>query len=821
MRSRHSQSPPRPRTLEKDLAAIGLIILAFLLFTSLVRAHQEAGPLLAFLSGVLTALLGIGAWIVPLACLAAGVLLGMTRPKPVARPPMAGGAVVYVVFLAMVHLAAGPGDRPLSAETVRMAGGYLGGMIAWALARTLGDVGAYIVLVGAALAGVLLLAQTSWGEFLTGLGEAVIALARGIAVGFARLAPRRLGARRQKVTPPGAIAGKQRRAAATQSGHAEAPRPPSVLHDEDDLLEATDSTAPLVADAAEVSQAEGGLSPAAVSPAASADAEQADGSGPAGGPEGARAGDRRSAAPATQPRLLDVPERPKPQWRLPEVEILSPHPDDKATPADAAEIKEKIRVLERTLLNFGIPARVRNYEYGPTLTRFEVELEPGIRVSKVTQLQGDLAMALAVGRIRIEAPIPGKRAIGIEVPNAVRRIVSLRSVVEEPEFQRHPSLLAVALGRDVAGRPVVVDLENMPHLLVAGQTGSGKSVCLHTMIVSLLMRATPDTLRLVLIDPKRVEMTRYDGIPHLYAPVVYTLREAADVLRKTIREMQRRYDKFAVAGVANIAEYNDEVAGTRDEDGKLIEPLPRLVVVIDELADLMIQARAEFEQSICRLAQLARATGIHVVIATQRPSVNVITGHIKANFPARIAMRLPAQHDSRTILDCVGADRLMGNGDMLLMTSELSKPLRVQGAYVDRADVERLAAFFQEQGEPEFAIVPEVAEEEGAEAAGETDVGDELFEAAVRYVVAEQEASVSMLQRRFKVGYARAGRLVDLMERKGIVGPHEGSRPRRVLIGAHNVEQVLAGLRNARPPQEASEAAREMDTPAPSSQPAV
>ncbi|MCX7600189.1 MAG: DNA translocase FtsK [Armatimonadetes bacterium] len=820
MRSKRPQPSPRPRTLERDLAAIGLIILGLLLFTSLVNAHREAGPLLAFLSGALTAMLGIGAWAVPLACLVAGVMLGMTQPRSLARQPLTGGVIVYVIFLAMVHLAAGPGDRPLSADTVRLAGGYLGGALAWLLARTLGDVGAYIVLVGAALAGVLLLAQTSWSEFLAGLGEAVITLGRSILAGFARLAPRRPPSRRPK-TPAGAKPAIQHRPPTPVSSAAHSPRPPSVLHDEDEILTAPGERRSPDSESSDSSEASGGQDSDDAATEADTSTEQTAGPEQVAAQHGAPAAVAHAAAATPrQPRLLDVADRPKPQWRLPDVEVLSPHPDDRATPADAAEIKEKIRVLERTLLNFGIPARVRNYEYGPTLTRFEVELEPGIRVSKVTQLQGDLAMALAVGRIRIEAPIPGKRAIGIEVPNAVRRIVSLRSVVEEPEFQEHPSLLAVALGRDVAGRPVVVDLENMPHLLVAGQTGSGKSVCLHTLIVSLLMRATPDTLRLVLIDPKRVEMTRYDGIPHLYAPVVYTLREAADVLRKTIREMQRRYDKFAVAGVANIAEYNEEVAGTTDEDGKVIEPLPRVVVVIDELADLMIQARAEFEQSICRLAQLARATGIHVVIATQRPSVNVITGHIKANFPARIALRLPAQHDSRTILDCVGADRLLGNGDMLLMTSELSKPLRVQGAYVDRADVERLAAFFQDQGEPEFAIVPEVAEEEGAEAPGETEVGDELFEAAVRYVVAEQEASVSMLQRRFKVGYARAGRLVDLMERRGIVGPHEGSRPRRVLIGPHNVEQVLAGLRSGRRSDEA-DTSSEAEAPTPSNQPAL
>jgi S-DNA-T family DNA segregation ATPase FtsK/SpoIIIE len=485
---------------------------------------------------------------------------------------------------------------------------------------------------------------------------------------------------------------------------------------------------------------------------------------------------------------------------LPPVHLLNFHPHDRITARDTATIEEQIVTIEETLLNFGIPARVVDYQHGPTLTRFEVELDPGIRVSKVTQLQRELAMALAAGgSLRIEAPIPSKRTVGIEVPNRDRRIVSLRSVIECAEFQEHPSLLAVALGKDVAGSPVIVDLEPMPHLLVAGQTGSGKSVCLHTIILSLVMRATPDQLRLVIIDPKHVEMTRYDAIPHLFCPVVYTLRESADILRKCIREMQRRYDKFAVAGVSNIREYNAEIAEGETGNGLDCEPLPHIVVIIDELADLMTRARAEFEQSICQLARLARATGIHIVAATQRPSVNVITGHIKANFAARIALRLPASHDSRTILDSVGADKLLGNGDMLLLTSELSKPVRVQGAYVDRPDAERVARFLQEQGEPEFVIVPDfvAGEEESGEASEDVEVGDELFASAVRYVVTEQEASVSMLQRRFKIGYARAGRLIDLMERRGIVGPHEGSRPRRVLVGAHNVDQVLAGVGSA------------------------
>ncbi len=799
MRSR--SQPPPPRTLERDLVAIGLMILAFLLLASLLNSHRESGPALQFAATLLLASFGVGAWAVPLLCLAFAVFIGMDRAPRVPRGQMAGAMLVFSVFLALVHLAALSGRWPIDSRQVTQAGGYFGASMAWALTRVLGEVGAYILLVGMALAGVLMVARTSWAEFLGGLGEAVLGLFRALGRGFANLKPHHEHGERPKA-PAKEKRPKKERTVERLPDPATAPygvRPPSVIFSEDEQLgdPPTDFATP----------EPGVRRRSALDDAyAAASAEPVD-VDPGPGVEPAVASHAPEVVPETRqfPNMRPRRKNPQPEpsrWSLPKPDLLTSYPDDEPKAEDRADIDEKIRILEQTLLNFGIPNRVTTYQHGPTITRFEVEIEPGIRVSKVTQLQGDIAMALAVGKVRIE---PGKRAVGIEVPNSVRRIVSLRSCTAADEFGATTYPLAIALGKDVAGRPVVVDLESMPHLLVAGQTGSGKSVCLHTIIISLLMRTTPDQLRLVLVDPKRVEMTRYDGIPHLYAPVVYTVREAADVLRKTIREMQRRYDRFAVNGVGNITEYNAEIAGVEDEAGEVPERMPHIVVIIDELADLMIQARAEFEQSICRLAQLARATGIHVVVATQRPSVNVITGHIKANFPARVAMRLPASHDSRTILDSVGADRLLGHGDMLLMNSELSRPQRIQGAYVERADVERLSDFLRDQGEPEFRIIPEVSEEEGGGDSGDAEVGDELFDAAVRYVVSEQEASVSMLQRRFKVGYARAGRLVDLMERRGIVGPHEGSRPRRVMVGAHNVSTVLQNVLGARHGMEADD----------------
>ncbi len=410
---------------------------------------------------------------------------------------------------------------------------------------------------------------------------------------------------------------------------------------------------------------------------------------------------------------------------------------------------------------------------GPVVTRYEMALAPGIKLSRVVSLADDLALALASTGVRIEAPVPGKPVVGVEVPNGHVEPVTLREVLESPAFSRSPAPLALALGRDVAGEPVVADLERLIHLLIAGATGSGKSVCLASIIMSLLFRLTPDQLRLLLIDPKRVELTVYDGIPHLLAPVVTEVKQAALALRWAVAEMESRYQELARRGARHLAAYNQLAA-----QGHVEAPLPYVVVVIDELADLMMVAPAEVEDSICRLAQMARAAGIHLVIATQRPSTDVITGLIKANIPSRLAFAVSSQVDSRTILDMGGAERLLGRGDMLYHPLGEPKPIRAQGCLVTERDVDQVVRFWKEQGSADYRV--DVFEEASQQTEPQSQE-DDLFDEAVQLVSEVGQASVSLLQRRFRIGYARAARLIDLMEQRGIVGPYQGSRPRDVL----------------------------------------
>nr|WP_051275845.1 DNA translocase FtsK [Desulfovirgula thermocuniculi] len=473
-------------------------------------------------------------------------------------------------------------------------------------------------------------------------------------------------------------------------------------------------------------------------------------------------------------------------YRLPPVTLLAkPRPrDDQVL---EKEIAEKKQILEETLASFHIPARVVQVTVGPAITRYEIQPPAGVKVSRIVGLADDLALAMAAPDVRIEAPIPGKAAVGIEVPNREVATVGLRELLESREFTESPSPLTVALGRDIAGTPVVADLTQMPHLLIAGATGSGKSVCINTIIASILFKATPDEVKFLMIDPKMVELTTYNGIPHLVSPVVTSAKKAAGVLHWAVKEMERRYELFARAGVREIRRYN-EVCRRAAED--TLAPLPYLVIIIDELADLMMVAPANVEDSICRLAQMARAAGIHLVVATQRPSVDVITGLIKANIPSRISFAVSSQMDSRTILDMGGAERLLGRGDMLFFPVGAPKPLRVQGAYLSEQEVERLTAFIREQAEPVYdqRVLEEPEVEEERESWEEE---DELLPQAVRVLIESGCASISMLQRRLHIGYARAARLIDIMERRGIVGKHEGSKPRAILITMEQYQQMF------------------------------
>ncbi|WP_202077204.1 DNA translocase FtsK 4TM domain-containing protein [Caldalkalibacillus salinus] len=438
--------------------------------------------------------------------------------------------------------------------------------------------------------------------------------------------------------------------------------------------------------------------------------------------------------------------------------------------------------LEQTLQSFGVNVKVTNVHRGPAVTRYEVLPDVGVKVSRIVSLTDDIALALAAKGIRLEAPIPGKSAIGIEVPNEDVSMVTLREVLESSQYHESPSKLTIALGRDISGEPIVAHLNKMPHLLVAGATGSGKSVCINGIISSVLYKAKPQEVKLMLIDPKMVELNTYNGIPHLLTPVVTDTRKAAVALKKVVGEMERRYDQFSQMGTRDIERYNEVIQKQNAKNPENKQPLlPYIVVIVDELADLMMVAPGDVEDAICRLAQMARAAGIHLIIATQRPSVDVITGVIKANIPSRIAFGVSSQADSRTILDMGGAEKLLGRGDMLFMPVGASKPMRVQGAFLSDEEVDEIVSYCigQQKAEYHEEMTPSESEEKNNDP---SEIEDDLYQDAVDLVVNQGTASVSMLQRRFRIGYTRAARLIDAMEAKGVVGPYEGSKPREVLL---------------------------------------
>jgi S-DNA-T family DNA segregation ATPase FtsK/SpoIIIE len=497
-------------------------------------------------------------------------------------------------------------------------------------------------------------------------------------------------------------------------------------------------------------------------------------------------------APRSAPVVRVVAEAeddlPEIEWKLPSTALLDTVTARRERMAD--EIKRNVKIIESTLQTFGVECKVVGVNPGPAVTQFEVQPGPGVQVKRITALQNDLSLALAAAPLRIEAPIPGKSAVGIEVPNKSASLVTIREVIETAAFREGTNLLALGLGNDVSGQSIVADLTRMPHLLIAGATGQGKSVCINALITSLLFQVTPDHLRLLLIDPKRVELTGYNGLPHLALPVLVESHQAAAALRWAVAEMDRRYKLFSAESVRNIAGYNTKATQ------KLARPLPYIVIVIDELADLMMVAAGEIEELICRIAQLARAVGIHLIIATQRPSTDIITGLIKANIPSRIAFAVGSQVDSRVILDTGGAEKLLGRGDMLYQPVDAGKPTRIQGAFVSDPEVEGVVNFWKSQGEPRFM---EEILEEGAHAGWEGERREErkldpLFARSARAVAAEGAASVSLVQRKFNVGYSRAGRIVDQLAEHRVVGGYQGSKSREVLMTLPDVDELLERL---------------------------
>ena len=487
-------------------------------------------------------------------------------------------------------------------------------------------------------------------------------------------------------------------------------------------------------------------------------------------------------------------------YEYPPIELLG-KPAKKALKGGAKALTDTATKLQKTLYSFGVSAKVENVSVGPAITRYELKPAEGVRVSKIANLADDIALNLAAETIRIEAPIPGKQAVGIEVPNKEKEAVHLREVLESEEFQNNKSKLTVALGKDVAGNIQLADIAKMPHVLIAGSTGSGKSVCINTIISSIIYNAKPSEVKLVMVDPKVVELSVYNGIPHLLIPVVTDPKKAAGALAWAVQEMDDRYNKFAQKGVRDLKGYNKAI---EKEEG--VGKLPQIVIIVDELADLMMVAAKDVEEAICRLAQKARAAGMHLVIATQRPSVDVITGLIKANIPSRIAFAVSSQVDSRTILDSVGAEKLLGKGDMLFFPAGAPKPVRVQGAFVSDEEVEKIVDFVKQNGTATYSedILESIeknnkTDKEIAQEADQDDETDPFLMDAIETVVETGQASTSFIQRRFKVGYARAGRILDQMEDRGIISGYQGSKPREVLMSKERLEELKMGTNTSLP----------------------
>ena len=485
------------------------------------------------------------------------------------------------------------------------------------------------------------------------------------------------------------------------------------------------------------------------------------------------------------------------EYKLPPVDILK-YAAKKSQRDVNDELRNNAELLIDTLHSFGVEAKITDISRGPTVTRYELKPDKGVRISKITNLSDDIALNLAATHVRIEAPIPGKAAVGIEVPNTVKNVVSMRELIDSDEFRAQKSTLSSALGKDIAGKTIFCDVEKMPHLLIAGTTGSGKSVCVNSIIVSILYRAKPDQVKFIMIDPKKVEFMKYENIPHLLVPVVTDPRKASGALGWAVSEMLKRYQAFSDTGVRNIEGYNAFVKKHKD-----MEPMPRVVICIDELADLMMAAPKEVEDSICRLAQMARAAGMHLVIATQRPSVDVVTGLIKANISSRIALKVSSQIDSRTILDTGGAEKLLGYGDMLYAPISESKPLRVQGGFISDGEVEDLCEFIKSQGESQYSeeiekeIESKAAQEKSASSPFKDDDEpaddlDPLFEKAVEVILENQRASTSFLERKLGVGYSRGSKIMDQVEEKGIIGPQDGAKPREIRITMQQWIQMKA-----------------------------
>ncbi|MEM9608900.1 MAG: DNA translocase FtsK [Actinomycetota bacterium] len=749
---RGSKSAPKP-SLASGLAGrrheiIGLLLICIGVIAVLGIARNAAGPVGRGLDTALGVVLGQLRVVLPLAGAGLGLALLLERDDDQrADRLLAGGLLLVLGIAAGLHLLSGPDEIGGTAEELSDGGGIVGAVLGEPLDRLLAA-GAWVVVVLVGAFGLVVLADRPIREVLVGVWGAVSGAARWTSDQLLRLA----------------------------SLDGDEPEP-----------------APKVA--------------AAPAPEPIAEPEPE----PVPEPEPPKAPKVDLSQPITAEQIpLDLDERPaRGDWKLPPLSVLGRSADEAV---DEAAVVAGARTLQEALASHGVDTRVVGMTVGPTVTRYELELAPGVKVARVTSLNKDIAYAMASPDVRILAPIPGRSAIGVEVPNKKRQLVTIGDILTSAEAQASDKPLEVALGRDIAGRAVLTDLATMPHLLIAGATGAGKSSCINTMITSLLMRSTPDQVRLILVDPKMVEMGQYSRVPHLLTEVVTDPKKAANALAWACREMDRRYELLSGVGVRDIGGFNEAVAagslGSELPEELALEPLPYIVVVVDELNDLMMVAARDVEASITRIAQKARAVGIHLVIATQRPSVNVITGVIKANIPARLAFAVSSLADSRVILDQPGAERLVGKGDALLLGASSSTAQRIQGCWVEESEIRDVVGAWRRQApDVDYTEGVEGADDEGTDVplpgtdtidlvtappAGDDDE-DELITRAIDLVVRSQLGSTSMLQRKLRIGFARAGRVMDELEQRGVVGPSEGSKARTVLMSVQELDEQQSG----------------------------
>ena len=790
---------------------IGAACIALSLLVAVSLVPVQTAPVPRFLAARVGQAVGLGSPALPVLFLLVGLIFFVRESLRLSRRVFAV-LLAYLVVLSGLHVRYSPG-REYIAAAGRKGGGYVGALLDATLRTAVGEPGLWTAIALGGVAAALLFSRCSATDGLRAVGQSAY-LAGGAIWGVVRRAAQHAGvaivaalrpvpglllyASRQAVTGMARVLASLAEAAVRRARRLQTSRsfPASMAPAVGTPVAVLRSAA---TDAGAVDEVESELTPEVfhdLPPSGGADVPQPGAAAmeDAGTtPDGLGRRPRRSRV-EQEPLAFPVP--PRQGYALPSLSLLDTYAGGKAR-SGKADPEEVAQNLERMLASFGVEAKVIRWEVGPVVTRYELQPAPGVKVQRITSLQNDIALTLAASSVRLEAPIPGKAAIGVELPNERPGLVHLREILASQELQRAQSPLAVSIGKGIAGQPIVADLVAMPHVLIAGATGAGKSVALNSMIATMLFRATPEQVRFLMIDPKRVELTNYNGIPHLLSPVVIGPREAAAKLRWAIQEMESRYALFAGEGVRNIQAFNAQYPD---------RPLAYVVIIIDELADLMMVAPSDFEEIICRLAQMTRAVGIHLVVATQRPSVDVITGLIKANIPSRIAFAVTSQVDSRTILDHPGAEKLLGRGDMLFSPIGATRPVRVQGSYISDAESQRLVEFWRAQGQPEYV---EDLIRAGEDAASEADKDDDsLLADAARLVVRAGYGSVSLLQRKMRIGYVRAARLVDQLEERGIVGPAQGSSPREVTMGIDELDKVWKGRRAQAPSRGDAKAVR-------------